>query len=323
MGRIAYIKPSWRIVNGGDFRPCFGPPDMFPFLPRNSVKGVRILLDERAVRPGDLEAPQRRFLDRYRTWQRFHHGPRRESQPLLRALPRYPDCVLVAGCQRSGTTMLTRLIAGARAFRPLRLTSDDELDAALALAGYVDLPTGSRYCFQTTYLNERYEEYATLGSRQKLLWVIRNPHSVAYSMLHNWRRWGLNELYEASRELAVQREPALGQGMGWPFGPSRARKACIAYVGKRAQILRIRQIVPAAQLMVIEYDEVVQQPAAWLPRIFEFIGEPYDPVYAAAVRSDSVGKANRLPERTRAQLEQLAMPTYRECLQLRLPATAA
>ena len=56
---------------------------------------------------------QRAHLRRYATWQDFHSGVRRRSGSLLEGLPRYPDCVLVAGCQRSGTTMLTRLIAAA------------------------------------------------------------------------------------------------------------------------------------------------------------------------------------------------------------------
>ena len=58
------------------------------------------------------------------------------------------------------------------------LTTDDELDAALALAGLVDLPLERRYCFQTTYLNERYEDYRTLDAGQRLIWVLRNHYSV-------------------------------------------------------------------------------------------------------------------------------------------------
>src|SRR5262245_36458151 len=127
------------------------------------------------VRPREITAGQRVFLRKYRSWRKFHHGPRQNAQPLLRNLPAYADCVPVAGCQRPGTTMLTRLIAGTRGFRPLHLTHDDELDAALALGGYIDLPPGVRYCFQTTYLNERYPEYHTLGPAQRLIWVLRNP----------------------------------------------------------------------------------------------------------------------------------------------------
>ena len=88
--------------------------------------------------------------------------------------------------------MLTRLIAGAPGFTRLALTADDELDAALALAGLIDLPVGSRYCFQTTYLNECYADYRMLGPGQRLIWVLRNPYSVVYSMLYNWGRFALD-----------------------------------------------------------------------------------------------------------------------------------
>ena len=61
--------------------------------------------------------------------------------------------------------MLTRVIAGSSDFRGLALTHDDELDAALALCGEIDLPSGPRYCLQTTYLNERYPEYGSLDPK--------------------------------------------------------------------------------------------------------------------------------------------------------------
>lgn len=159
----------------------------------------------RPVERGDLPPDQRIWLRNFRTWQRFHHGPRQEPGPLTKTLASYPDAVLVAGCQRSGTTMLTRVIARSRAFRGLALTHDDELDAAITLAGYLELPRDKRYCFQTTYLNERYPEYRAMGAGQKLIWVLRNPASVVYSMVYNWKRFALNELYEATREAALKR----------------------------------------------------------------------------------------------------------------------
>ena len=115
------------------------------------------------ITASDIPTDQRHHLREYRSWKRFHYGPRSLAKPLFSGLSRYGNCVLVAGCQRSGTTMLTRVIAGSRGFQRFRLTHDDELDAALILAGYVNVPGDRRYCFQTTYLNERYSEYACHG----------------------------------------------------------------------------------------------------------------------------------------------------------------
>jgi hypothetical protein len=258
-----------------------------------------------------IPAVHRVWLDRYRTWPRFHRGVRRPGLPLLKNLSRYPRCVLVAGCQRSGTTMLTRLIASAPGFARLALTRDDELDAALALAGFIDLPQQRRYCFQTTYLNENFLEYRTLAADQRLIWVVRNPYSVVYSMLHNWRRFALNELYQGCGVQSAGRERP-----SWLFGPSRIKKACLAYRGKVGQILSIRHLLRPAQLLVVDYDRLIAAPTDWLPGIFAFAAAPYDARIAREVRHGSVGKADRLSGSARRLVERLTWSTYRECVAL-------
>jgi hypothetical protein len=259
---------------------------------------------------------QRPWLDRYSTWQRFHRGVRNTRLPLLKNLPRYPGCILVAGCQRSGTTMLTRLIAAASGFGRLALTNDDELDAALALAGFVDLPPGQRYCFQTTYLNECFLDYRTLGDDQRLIWVVRNPYSVVYSMLHNWRRFALNELYEGCGISRTSSARLRRTQLMWPFGPSRIEKAGLAYRGKLEQILTIRYLVRSDQLLVVDYDTLIASPDKWLPYIFRFANAPYEAARARLVLSNPAKKANRLSSRERSQIERLTWPTYRVCVAL-------
>lgn len=259
---------------------------------------------------------QRTWLSRYRTWQRFHYGVRKPGLPFLKNLLNYPSCVLVAGCQRSGTTMLTRLIAGAQGFSRLSLTTDDELDAALALAGFVDLPKEVRYCFQTTYLNERFGEYRWLGPQQRLIWVLRNPYSVVYSMLYNWRRFALNELYEGCGINGTASARLRRSRMPWPLGPSRIEKACLAYSGKIAQILQIRHMVKPEQLMVVDYDTLIADPMEGLPRIFEFAEAEFDEASVRRVKREPAKKADRLSERERREVELHAEPAYRQCIAL-------
>jgi hypothetical protein len=265
-----------------------------------------------AITAADVPNSQLEWIDRYRTWQRFHSGVRKPGMPFLKNLSHYPQSVLVAGCQRSGTTMLTRLIAASPGFSRLALTRDDELDAALALAGIIDLPRERRYCFQTTYLNERCREYQLLGPQHRLIWVLRNPFSVVYSMLHNWQRFGLNELYEGcgidDASPARMRRTALP----WPLGPSQIEKACLAYRGKVAQTLALRDLVQPGQLLIIDYDALVAAPDTLLPRIFAFVGAPYEASFAKGIRRDSVKKADRLSRRSRGLIETLALPTYRQ-----------
>lgn len=267
----------------------------------------------------DLSDPERQLVARYHSrrhgWKRFARDFRGRREPLLATLPGFPDAVLVAGCQRSGTTMLTRILARARGFRRFELTHDDELDAALILAGALRLPTGGRYCFQTTYLNERAPEYRNLGPAQKLIWVVRNPYSVVFSMVYNWRRYALTELYAACggdgggpADAGVRWWERFGTG-GWIERASRA------YAGKAAQIFAIREWL-GPRLLVVDYDAMVRDPQAWLPRIFAFVDEPFDAGYIGAVRRDSVAKARKLSDTERAVVARLAEPVYRHSLQL-------
>jgi hypothetical protein len=259
---------------------------------------------------------QQHWIDTIGTWPRFHRRLRMPGRPLLTNLAAYPRSVFVAGCQRSGTTMLTRLIAGGTGFARLGLTIDDELDAALALAGLIELPAGRRYCFQTTYLNECFTEYANLRPDQRLIWVLRNPYSVVYSMLYNWRRWALNELYAGCGIPASATGRLRRAWAPWPLGPSRLDKACYAYAGKVAQILSIRQLLPPEQLLVVDYDTLVASPREWLPRIFAFVDAPYDPSFALKIRPEHARKADRLSRRARERIDAIAAPVYRECLAL-------
>jgi hypothetical protein len=268
------------------------------------------------ITPSDIPIDQRHYLRQYRSWKRFQRGPRSLGRPLLSGLSRYGNCVLVAGCQRSGTTMLTRVIAGSRGFQRFRLTHDDELDAALILANYVEVPNDRRYCFQTTYLNERYTEYASIGPDQRLIWVLRNPHSVVESMLHNWKRFALNELYETCGVSRASTGRQKRTGWPWPMGPTRLEKACLSYSAKTAQILAIRELLRVDQLLVVDYDATVQAAGNWLARVFANIGEPFDPLYASSVHLGSVNKADRMPERMRRMIDEICLPTYRHCIAL-------
>jgi hypothetical protein len=210
--------------------------------------------------------------------------------------------------------MLTRLIARTPEFRRFSLTHDDELDAALILAGDVSIPVGPRYCFQTTYLNQHFTEYAGLRPDQRLIWVLRSPRSVVNSMLYNWRRYGLNQLYES---CVTTPRVAPGQRLRlWAMGMARVDRACAAYAAKTGQILEIHNLVPEKQLLVIDYDDLVGAPAIWLERVFNFLGAHYDKAYAATLRTDSVRKAERLSRRALRFVEKHAEPTYRACLRL-------
>jgi hypothetical protein len=121
--------------------------------------------------------------------------PEQPGQRLLAKLDDYPDAILVAGCQRSGTTALARLLKRADGMIDHAFGHDDELDGALLLAGHATRGTEGRHCFQTTYLNDRFREYFEHRAF-RLIWMLREPRSVVYSMLNNWKRGALNRLFD-------------------------------------------------------------------------------------------------------------------------------
>lgn len=282
-------------------------------MPRHSTSSHTVTL-------ADLADSERMLVERYHSrrsgWKRFARDFRARREPLLASLDTFPKAVLVAGCQRSGTTMLTRILAGAKGFRRFQLTHDDELDAALVLAGAVHLPPAIRYCFQTTYLNERFGEYAGLSPDQRLIWVVRNPYSVVFSMVYNWRRYALEELYASCGD-----DPERARRMPmswWRRFDTRAwvERAARAYAGKAAQVFHIRELLGPERMLVVDYDALVRDPAEWLRRAFEFVGEPFDPAYGAAIRRDSIGKSRRLSDEEREVVDRFATPVHRRTLEL-------
>jgi hypothetical protein len=108
-------------------------------------------------------------------------------------------------------------------------------------------------------------------------------------------------------------------GDGW------AEKACHAYRGKAGQIFQLQRLLSAERLLVVDYDALVRDPAAWLPRVFAFIGAAGEGTAASGVRRDSVGKSKRLSARERSLVDRLAQPTYEQTLALasQPPASAA
>lgn len=249
-----------------------------------------------------------------KTWPRFARSVRSKQDKLLNRLEDFPDSILIAGCQRSGTTMLARIITQSEGMVNYWFGPDDELDAALILSGNVKHEPHGRYCFQTTYLNECYPEYFE-HKTFRMIWVLRNPHSVVYSMLHNWRRFALNELFDSCAAQMLDDRYKRRYEMFGNFGVPRLLRACHAYNAKTSQIRQLRAQLDENRLQVVDYDQLVRNKASILPRIYEFLALPYKIEYERAIKSSSLTKSSRAGGREHNAVEQLCMPVYNGLLE--------
>ncbi len=201
-----------------------------------------------------------------RTWEKFHRQIRTSKQALLYALSQFPEAILIGGCQRSGTTMLTRLITSHPDIYDFSFLRDEELAAALVLSGHSHSGHAGRRCFQTTYLNERYVEYFAMPKTYKLIWLFRNPSSVVRSMLYNWADFPRLELYSSCGEQLDDGTPAK------QCASSSLLQACSGYNGKIKQALTLWEKLPREQILFIEYEAVIKNSEVWIPKIFSFVG---------------------------------------------------
>lgn len=245
-----------------------------------------------------------------RSWRRFAYCVRARQPKLLRELHRFPDAVLVTGCQRSGGTMLSRVITNSGHMTRFWSSRDEELDAALILSGWMPHRARGRYCFQTTYLNERWPEYLEQTVPFRMVWSLRNPASVVYSMVYNWRRFALNELFLHCGYAAMDHEDRVRfQRLGlWGIPP--VRRAAYAYVGKVSQLFELERRLPPGALTVLEYDRLVQHRQQLLPTLFERLGLPPRAGDADAISERSLHKKDQLDTAERVTVERLCAPTF-------------
>ena len=232
---------------------------------------------------------------------------------LLIRLDDFADSILVTGCQRSGGTMLARMITKSEGMINYRFGKDDELDAALILSGVVPHMPHGRYCFQTTYLNECYPEYFE-HPVHRIVWSLRNPHSVIYSMIYNWKNFALNEVFLTCGYSQMDHVDRVRFQRFGIFGIPRIRRAAYAFNGKVRQLFELRRGYPADQVAVLEYDQLIHEKARLLPKLYEFIGLPYKQEYAAPINQLSLSKKDKLNPEEKQLIELVCMPVYESAL---------
>lgn len=251
------------------------------------------------------------------TWQKFATHIRAKKSNLLFRLPELKDPVFISGCQRSGTTLLSHIFLENQHFVDFRRGHDSELDGALILSGFHPLPqqTG-RYCFQTTYLNERFIDYFNFLDPFKLIFIVRNPFSVVYSMCYHWTRkyqlynFALNELFVSCADKNVLTPwENIGLKLFGPSAISSIRKASLSYVGKTSQLFTLKKRL-YNQILIIDYDDLIQKKESILPIISTFVNLPEESLTTDTIHNKSIHRAAKLSFKEKKMVQQLCWNTY-------------
>jgi len=249
-----------------------------------------------------------------KSWAQFERRVRERVPDLLVELPSFDDAILVAGCQRSGTTAICRILKEALGMPDFRLTKDDELDAALILSGAATSDWSGRHCFQTTYLNDRVAEYDQ-HDNYKLVWLLRNPQAVVQSMLNNWRYGALVRLFNrcGSNELDVEEKRTFERFGSLPF--SRLKISSLSYNAKTAQTAQVSEGLGPDRLFVVDYDDLVDEPEKFMPALFDFCNVAFDEKFLGALKRSKISGKKLLSDRETDYIDSLCGPVYAQARQ--------
>ena len=250
------------------------------------------------------------------TWKKFAAQVRSNGCNLFRSLNEYPDAILVAGCQRSGTTIISRVIKKSTGIQSLQLCKDDELSDAIILSGMAKPDINGRSCFQTTYLNECLNEYIENDRKYKLIWVIRNPYSVIYSMIYHWKAFAFNELFYSVGIKEITWKERRRYDLFGRWGLSKINKACMSYVAKNKQLFKLKKKLPKEIIYVLDYDKLIKNKTCDLENLYKFINIDYNKTYSDMINDLSINKYKKLSKREVAIIKQRCQLIYDDAISL-------
>lgn len=234
---------------------------------------------------------------------------------MLARLSGFPAAILVAGCQRSGTTVVTRILRDAIEMHCPKYTRDDELDAALILCGAVPFEATGRCCFQTTYVNDHFREYAEHDDF-RMIWIIRNPEAVIRSMLYHWRRGALKRLFRACGRHALDERGIRRLERFGTLGFGRAEMACLSYNVKTAQVHDLAAWLGPDRLYILDYDDLIGGGEDLLPEMFSFCSVAYDERFRRRLIKRKKPGGDQLDTRLRKKIHDICDSEYGRALGL-------
>ena len=206
--------------------------------------------------------------------------------------------------------MLARVITSHNTITDFSWSKDAELDAALLLSGQKTIGTVGRSCFQTTFLNEQYFELAQITKPFKLIWLVRNPDSVVCSMLYNWKRFALNELFMSCGKDLLEEEQIAKLKRWGILSVKPIQRACLSYAGKVQQLEQLNNLLSKDRILIVEYESLVQNSTYTLKTICEFLDLDWNPEFGNEINRKSLEKANRISDKERSIISDMCGEAY-------------
>lgn len=240
---------------------------------------------------------------------RLKSARRRVRKLLLHASGRPKVPVFVVGCQRSGTTMLLRVLSRAPECRVFHENNGEAFDAEWRLrdAGtirrLIEESPESVVIFKPLLDSQHTSRLLSLHPHARAIWLYRHYRDVVGSGTKEWGgdqrdiMWGI-----ASDALNTRSQQAIREGMSEETvdlvrslcngkKPSAEDGALLHWYVRN---LLYSEIQADPRVLLVKYEDLVGDPVVQGRRIFDFVGARFSADYVGDVRASSVGKHSGL-----------------------------
>lgn len=224
-------------------------------------------------------------------WQRRHYPAGTASIPLF-----------VVGCQRSGTTMVLEVLdrsGETSVFHEYHRAAmeDFRLRAPEVIDRIVDESRAPVVVFKPITESQWTDRLLERHPQARAIWLFRRYQDVANSALAKWP--GTNTTFvDAIREgepakLGWQTErispevQAVVNAVGADL--SQAEGAAMFWYA-RNQLYFEQDLAHDPRVLLVQYEQLVQDPEGGFRRIFEFAGATFDPAFVRDVAPTSLGR---------------------------------
>jgi hypothetical protein len=221
----------------------------------------------------------------------------------LRAAPADPRTVFVLGCQRSGTDMLMRVLDAT----PESWSYDEDSPAAFdhfqlrpfeVIDRLVARGRAQIVAFKSICDAHRADELLARYPRSRVVWIYRRYQDVANSAVVKWQghqRDVMHWIHQRDFERLGWRGERLPEDFV-ALVDSLEPDALTAHEGAALfWLLRNRFYFELGldrrpDVLLVRYEDLVQDPRPHAERVFRFLDLEFDPTYVAGLRSSSVGR---------------------------------